>query len=107
MYTVIETGIQYPVLSEMILEFETEQNHIFAWYDGVVEIDEDDQHVITTFTQEQVNVAYEYIRKFMFAQTSDPLFFKYQVGEITKEDWESARDSVKADWITPTIETTD
>lgn len=39
--------------------------------------------------------AVEDIRRASYAQTADPLFFKYQAGEATKEEWLAARKAVE------------
>jgi hypothetical protein len=35
------------------------------------------------------------MRRIAYAQKSDGLFFKYQAGEVTEEEWRSARQEVK------------
>lgn len=35
------------------------------------------------------------LRKAAYQQTSDPLFFKWQSGEATKDDWLAAREAVR------------
>jgi hypothetical protein len=35
------------------------------------------------------------VRKFLFSQVSDPLFFKMQREEITKEEWLKSIDDIK------------
>jgi len=34
-------------------------------------------------------------RKSAYLQESDPLFFKWQAGEATEEEWKAARDEIK------------
>lgn len=35
---------------------------------------------------------------------ADPVFFKWQRGEATKEDWDAARTQVEADFPIPVVE---
>ena len=39
--------------------------------------------------------AVEDARRIAYSKTADPLFFKYQAGEATKEEWLAARKSVE------------
>jgi hypothetical protein len=46
----------------------------------------------------QYEVAYaqvEQARQFAYQQTADPLFFKWQAGTGTKEEWEAERQRIK------------
>jgi len=46
----------------------------------------------------QYEVAYaqvEQARQVAYQQTADPLFFKYQAGSATKEEWEAERQRIK------------
>jgi hypothetical protein len=46
----------------------------------------------------QYEVAYEQVeqvRKAEYQKTADPLFFKYQAGSATKEEWEAERQRIK------------
>jgi hypothetical protein len=46
----------------------------------------------------QYELAYEAAQKFRaqeYRETSDPLFFKYQSGEATEEEWQAARQAVR------------
>lgn len=40
---------------------------------------------------------FEAERRSYYMQKSDPLFFDYQAGDISKKDWEAARKEVKAE----------
>lgn len=35
------------------------------------------------------------LRRAAYSVEADPLFFKWQAGEVTKEEWETARETVK------------
>ncbi len=43
-------------------------------------------------------------RQNAYQQTADPLFFKFQAGEATKEDWLAAREGVVAAHPYPVVE---
>jgi hypothetical protein len=48
--------------------------------------------------QVQYELQYESVqqaREAEYRKTTDPLFFKYQAGEATKEEWELARQAIK------------
>jgi len=48
--------------------------------------------------QVQYELQYEAVqqaREAEYRKTTDPLFFKYQAGEATKEEWELARQAIK------------
>jgi len=45
--------------------------------------------------QEQALVAAERSRQTAFQQEADPLFFKYQAGEVDKADWLAKREEIR------------
>lgn len=44
---------------------------------------------------------FENERKASYSQKSDPLFFEYQAGDISKKEWEATRAAVKAEIVEP------
>lgn len=58
-----------------------------------------------TKTVEEANTVlrrqFESERKAAYSQKSDPLFFEYQAGDISKKEWEAARTAVKVGIIEP------
>lgn len=55
-------------------------------------------------TQSNIDKAYDYVRNMAYKQYADPVFFKYQRGDATKEDWLAAVDYVKTSFSTPIID---
>ena len=57
--------------------------------------------VLNKYTQEEIEASPEYIARMhmkrgeTYKNLSDPLFFKYQAGEIEKQVWIDARDAIK------------
>ena len=57
--------------------------------------------VLNRYTQEEIEASPEYIARMRmkrgetYKNLSDPLFFKYQAGEIGKQVWIDARDAIK------------
>jgi hypothetical protein len=52
----------------------------------------------------QYEVAYEQVeqaRQAAYQKTADPLFFKYQAGSATKEEWEAERQRIKDSYPYP------
>jgi len=43
----------------------------------------------------------DYNRRIAYAQEADPLFFKWQVGEATEDDWKAKREEIKARYPKP------
>ena len=44
---------------------------------------------------EQARTAAEANRQAAYTQEADPLFFKWQAGEATKEEWEAKREEIR------------
>ena len=53
-----------------------------------------EQHAARMEAQQQRSAAYQ--------QEADPLFFKYQAGEVDKADWIAKRDEIRARYPYPT-----
>lgn len=43
----------------------------------------------------------ERLRQEAYQETADPLFFKYQAGEASKEEWQAARQKIKESFTYP------
>jgi hypothetical protein len=71
-------------------------------YSGLVWLSEGKQptekQLEALWSEVQHEVAMEQVeqaRAIAYRETADPLFFKYQAGESTKEEWEAARQEIK------------
>ena len=53
-----------------------------------------EQHAARMEAQQQRSAAYQ--------QEADPLFFKYQAGEVDKADWTAKRDEIRVRYPYPT-----
>jgi hypothetical protein len=56
-------------------------------------------------SQKNIDKAYDHIRGMAYKEYADPVFFKYQRGDATKEGWLEAIAKVKSDFPRPTQET--
>lgn len=54
-------------------------------------------------TQKNIDKAYDYIRSMAYKEYADPVFFKYQRGDATQEEWLEAIAKVKNDFSKPTL----
>ena len=71
-------------------------------YDGLVWLDEapkpSQQELEAQYSQVVYEIEYkkvETIRRAAYVDTTDPIFFSYQRGETTKEEWEAAVQEIK------------
>lgn len=101
--------IDYPLVlsmnypgSEWSMADETYES--LTWYSNTpkpTKEDLDSLFEVSVFEHEKNKV--EALRKTAYQETSDPLFFKWQSGEGTKEDWLAARGAVKSAYPDPLI----
>jgi len=90
MLTVLETGTIYNEINKHIIEFETKNNHTLAWCENIkYNLDEEtfQGEWSRPITLEEKNEATKRIRGLYLQEEADPLFFKYQRGEITEKVW--------------------
>lgn len=73
-------------------------------YEGLVWLDESEKPTQQELESQYAQVVYEIerkkvedTRKFLYTQVSDPLFFSYQRGENTYEEWKASVDAIKAE----------
>jgi hypothetical protein len=85
MITTKENGTQYPTLTEDIINFHLDNNLTIAYVERGLTFQ--DGEYIDDITDAEVQAGYEKVREFYYRQISDPLFFKYQRGEIDKQVW--------------------
>lgn len=71
-------------------------------YDGLVWLDESEKPTKEQLEAQYAQVSYEIeykkvevIRRVAYVETTDPMFFSYQRGETTKEEWEAAVQEIK------------
>jgi hypothetical protein len=71
-------------------------------YEGLVWLDESDKPSLDELESQYSQVVYEIeykrveeTRKSLYTQNSDPLFFSYQRGENTYEEWEASVNEIK------------
>lgn len=103
MLAVIETGTIYNEISKNIIEFEASRGMTLAWCEDPIqynhnfpEYDMETGEEIKSdiaegwsrpITLEEKNEAVRKIRGLYLQSEADPLFFKYQRGEITEQEW--------------------
>lgn len=79
-------------------------------YDGLVWLDESEKPTQEELESQYAQVVYEIeykrvedVRRAEYTATTDPIFFSYQRGEATKEEWEQAVQKIKTDNPYPEI----
>ena len=55
--------------------------------------------VITDKSLDEINVIHESYRKQAYIDESDPLFFKWQRGEATQQEWLDKVNEIKQRWV--------
>jgi hypothetical protein len=86
----------------MMKHYKDNQNNLFGFEDGdivpsgLIEITMEELHEINAskifpLTKEQL----KYARFNAYILEADPLFFKFQAGEITKEEWLEKRQEIR------------
>lgn len=80
--------------SEWSMNDETYES--LVWYSGTAKPTKEELDALYEATRvENEKNKKDALRKAAYQETSDPLFFKWQSGEGTKEEWLAARGSVK------------
>lgn len=54
---------------------------------------------ITDKSVDEINAIHDYNRKEAYREESDPLFFKWQRGEIDKQEWLDKVNEIKQRWV--------
>lgn len=92
-----ESGTVYTELSENIINFHKDNGLTLAVADRVLTYNEDGDYV-DDITAEEVAKGKDAIKRYLYREYSDPIFFKYQRGEVTEQDWLDSVSEIKADW---------
>ncbi|WLR92187.1 hypothetical protein [Shinella zoogloeoides] len=96
MLTALQSGAQYPSISDDILAHH--KGETFAWIAATAVFGEEGPTLPVEATQEQIADGYRRIRQYLFTSKTDPMFFKVQRGEIEMSEYLDAVDSIKNEW---------
>ena len=88
-----QNGTQYPTLTEAVINFHLDNNLTIAYVER--DLTYKDGEYIDDITDAEIEAGYDKVREFYYRQISDPLFFKYQRGEIEKQVWLDAVEEIK------------
>ena len=80
-----QNGTKYNELTEAIINFHLNNNLTIAYVER--DLTFQDGEYIDDITVEEIEAGYDKVREFYYRQISDPLFFKYQRGEIEESEW--------------------
>jgi len=97
MFIIKENQKSFKELNLLLCEYILKNNYSVASIEREIEINEEGEEVLN-FTEEEKIIAKDKIKRYLYKEISDPLFFKAQRGEITTEEWMSAVTKIKQDW---------
>ena len=92
-----ESGTVYTELSENIINFHKDNGLTLAVVDRVLTYNGDGDYV-DDITAEELAKGKDVIKRYLYREYSDPIFFKYQRGEVAEQDWLDSVNKIKADW---------
>jgi hypothetical protein len=97
MYIIEETKQIFNEPNMVVCNYITNNNYSVAFIEREIEKNLDGEEILN-LTEEERFVAKDKIKKYLYREISDPLFFKAQRGEIATEEWMSAVTKIKQDW---------
>jgi hypothetical protein len=97
MFIIEETKKSFKELNLLLCEYIIKNNYSIASIEREIERNEEGEEVLN-LTEEEKTIAKDKIKKYLYREITDPLFFKTQRGEISKEEWMSAVTKIKQDW---------
>ncbi len=104
-----ENGAQYTSLSKEIINWHKDTGHTIAFVDRPLTYETREEELpsgekitsreyVDDITPEEVEAGKEAVRGFLYKEIADPMFFKYQRGEIIEQVWLDAVAAIKAEW---------
>lgn len=97
MFIIEETKQIFKEPNIVVCNYITNNNYSVAFIDREIERNEEGEEVLN-LTEEEKAIAKDKIKKYLYREISDPLFFKAQREEISTEEWMSAVTKIKEDW---------
>lgn len=94
MFIVIENGASYHEINEKIINHHASQK--FAYVSDKPRFDYDSEKWSREITQSEKDSAIDEIRKYYYIKYADPIYFKWQRGEATEQDWLDKISEIKA-----------
>lgn len=109
MITTKETGVQYSELTQAVIDFHLDNASTIAFVTRPLTYTEDTgpaddlapemgDTYVDDITSEEVSAGRDAVRKLLYTREADPLFFKYQRGEIDKQVWLDKVAEIKTLW---------
>jgi hypothetical protein len=97
MFIIEETKQSFREPNLLLCEYIIKNNYSVALVEREIERNEDGDEILN-LTDKEKSLAKDKIKKYLYKEVSDPLFFKSQRGEISKEEWMSTITKIKEDW---------
>ena len=96
MITTKETGVQYSLLNQDILDYHKENNFTFSFVTRPLNYENGEY--IDDITSEEIELGAKAVREYLYTKITDPMFFKVQRGELDYQDWLDAIELIKAEY---------
>ena len=84
-------------LTKAVIDWHIENNMTISDVNRPLSKDEEGQYV-DDITTEEIEAGYDAVRGFLYRETTDPLFFKVQRGEIEESVWLDEIKKIKDAW---------
>lgn len=100
MITTKENGVQYPTLTKAIINWHSANNMTISFVERPLSYNtvDDIKQYVDDITALEIEKGYEKIREFLYKETTDPMFFRVQRGEILEQEWLDAVQNIKNEY---------